>query len=392
MREDQLAHNATDPFLAMPISFVRPRPGKPIIPTSHESLDYWLHVAEISEHFDWMRQELPTTGLPLPDDQTAVLLAAETVHRFRTHQDLQRLPEDILTELIRASILHQCANRLRHSHRSSHEPEWDHSRLQTTAGTDFQGRSGGALLIRGADGYDYLVKVPRTDRETDLATEVISLEFARLMGLPAPAAKIITVHREIAKKAGIRGSGWPRHISQGGTFVCLGIRLLGTKGFAISPRSKQNPDREVYGMLVFDLLLLNAVHAIDSPLVHGFGRSTSLYRTRSMCDGNWPRFIKASYKDWVSLPHCLVDQINSPPKLQHWVDRAKNVPMNRLWQILFRLPAIWYGEHSVLATSVLRKLERRISDLELSLDYFVNQGYFPAFTRSTDREELAREM
>ena len=140
---------------------------------------------------------------------------------------------------------------------------------------------------------------------------------------------------------------------------------------------------------MFDLLLLNAAHAIDSPLVQGFGSSTFLYRTRSMCDANWPRFIKASYKDWVSLPYSLTEQIDSPPKLQHWVDRAKKVPMNRLWQILFRLPAIWYGEHSVLATSVLRKLERRISDLELSLDYFVNQGYFPAFTRSPDREELA---
>jgi hypothetical protein len=387
MHGDQHAHNATKLFLATQSSFARPKPGKTIAQASHESLDYWLHVAEISEYCDWMRQELPTIGLPLPDDQTAVLIAVETVHRFRTHQDLQRLPDDLLNELIRASILRQCANRLRHPQSSSHEPEWDHGSLQMTAGTVFQGRSGGALLIRGADGYDYLVRVPRTDRETDLATEVISLEFARLMGLPAPAAKIITIDRELAKQAGIRDSGWPRHISQGGTFVCLGIRLLRTTGFAINPRSKRNHDRGLYGMLVFDVLLLNAVHSIDSPLIHGFGNSTSLYRTRSMCDANWPRFIKASYKDWVALPNRLTEQIDSAPKLQHWVDRAMRVPMNRLWQILFRLPATWYGEHRVLATSVLRKLERRISDLDSSLDYFVNQGYFPAFTRSPDREE-----
>ncbi len=257
--------------------------------------------------------------------------------------------------------------------------------LKVHEGVKFVGRWNGENLMQVSDGKQYVVKFPRSDADTALGTEIICIELARLMGLSVPTTCVVLVTRELAREAGIVVGGWPRYVSKGG--ILSGLGLLVAPGQDERPKASlsQNNLRFLAGELVFNILVLNLMH--ESPkfrMVRGHTELVFLYSSYCMMDANWSRFVKASYKDWIPLPLSAVQNITSSDQLESWVGRAQGVDVNRLWELAFSLPVDWYGEHRIVLSSVLRKLDARTESLLESIRYFVQQGYFPNIAGQED--------
>jgi hypothetical protein len=346
-----------------------------------------LYLADISEWLDWMRQEMPLGGVDLPNEDTSVLFSAKAVHLAHRLEPLcYHLPTQIRTLLIQASILHQCWNRQRSLRETVHTNAPHSGELETNYGKKFIRRVGGDSLIEADDGQQYIVKFPSSDRETALATEIIAIRLAKLMGLPTPNASVILVDRELARATGIGRSGWQHYVSNGTSISCLGLCAARSLRMEEDDHPKIRLSRKGVqysaGMLVFNILLLNSLQ--EEPffrIVKGRAEPTFLYHSRCMMDGNWSRFVRASYTEWVVLPSLLACRIKSMDQLAPWLIRAKNVDLNHIWKLVFTLPPAWYGERRILLTGILRKLETRMWKLEDSVRYLVQQGHFPSIRK-----------
>jgi len=337
-----------------------------------------LDEIEISEWLDWMRRELPVAGLDLPSDETSVLFAARSVDLARQHH----LPTAYRHEFIQASLLRQCWLRQKKLRENVKVYYPSFHKLAAYHATKYLGRWNGQCLVQATTDTRYVVEFPRSNEETALATKAVCIELARRMGLPVPSYSVILVSRDLARSAGITSGGWPRYWVTGGFFVCLGLmvtrNLVSFDKSLPTHRLDQTHTKQVTGSMVFDILALNLLQ--ETPLFRVQHKRqvapVFLYQSHCMMDANWSRFLRSSHKELPGISPTL-SEITSTEDLNLWIDRARKVDFNRLWELAFALPAVWYGEHRVLLTAVLRKLEGRAASLRKSVHYFINNGFFP---------------
>lgn len=341
-----------------------------------------VDISEVGNWLDWMRREVPGTGMDLPTDEASVLLLCKALHlRSRVHHLCPHMPSSLETLFMEAGILHECW--------ALHKRQSDTARaikrkprLAVRLATRFVQRWNADILMEASDGQHYVVKFPHSVRENMLATESITVELARGMGLPVPEACIIEVSSDLAATFGVVSRGWPRYLSTDRTFECLGLRAV--DDFDITGKNwqpkKSSDDILFYlsGFLIFNILALNLV---QEPPFHGMndrGEPIFLYQNGSMLCANWSRFIRATHKDdWFPQPPAIANIVRSSEHLDHWIHRATDLDLNPIWGLTFRLPSTWYGGNHNLAASVLRKLETRVLELHESVRSLTQKGYFP---------------
>ena len=362
-----------------------PSTDKPERIPLQESVIHGLAVeAEVAKWVDWMMQELPAGGVELPDEETSVLFATLAVRLADRVQCMTKhFPSALQDKLIQAAILHQCWKRRADARREVKRIVAQREILESEqANGSFRKVRGDQLMLKASDGYEYLVKFPRCDKETTLATEIVCLEFARQMGLRVPAAKIILVSHNLANESGIIGQPWTRYVSKNHFFYCLGLRMEGEElrtEECQNLATKLSPRKFSYfvGSLVFDVLTLNYEQHSPS-FQHVKQRAEPIFMNHSQCLSNsdWPRFLDTAYKETIML-NGIANRIKSFDQLQPWLRRARGVDMNRLWTLVFTLPPEWYGGQRMLITDVLRKLEDRSRNLSRLILYLIDTGHFP---------------
>jgi hypothetical protein len=353
-----------------------------ITPTLDDEAAYQLNLLEISEWFDWMRRELPAGGVDLPSEETSVLFAARAVRLAERIRTICPRGSTHLRSLgIQASILHQCWAQQRNLRESGLDKVRHLKELRITTGTKFLERLDGCRSIEASDGNRYTVRFPKSDYDTELATEVIGIELARLIGLPVPSISLVVVDKKLAEKVGIGTAGWPRYVSTGSVFCCLGLQVVENVNFDMvghEPPLTREGSSQLIGGLILDILLLNWMG--EPPLFRTFKKHSEpifLYRSRCMMNANWPRFLKASYREFPAISLSAMQEVRSMEQLKPWIRNLRNADLGHLWKLVFELPPCWYGSHRIAVTGVLRKLDTRIFKLRDSIDYLVGRGCFP---------------
>jgi hypothetical protein len=350
-----------------------------------------LEISEISEWLDWMRQELSLGGVDLPGEETCVLFAASSVRLAeRIRYIYKHLPDTLRSLLIQAAILHQCWTRQLKLQGKLKKITDGVRELSLGEAVNFiRRRNTDEYLTEAADGHQYIVRFPRSDRETALATELICLELARDMGLPVPSSSVILVSRKLASEVGIVVERRTRYIANGSFFSCLGLRVdidelkIADNG---RPEVRASPAnfRYLTGALVFNILTLNLIQR--APVFHHrSGRAEPIFVDHSHClmDADWSRFLKATYKEPVPLTQ-LAEKIKSFEQLEPWLRRARNVDFDHIWELTFKLPPVWYGGRRMVVTNVMRKLEDRARNLRHSVEYLIETGNFPNIRRHSE--------
>jgi hypothetical protein len=349
-------------------------------PELHKHLEH----KEIAKWLNWMRRELPSGGAELPSEETSVLFAVRAVRFADQVQSFGcRLDPGLEQAVIQASLLHQCWGRQRAILKDVGSSVEITGKLLTYQCVKFIRRTGEDILMKAADGLLYRVKFPHPEQDTALATEIICLELARLMGLPVPRAAVLLVNHNLAQEAGIVAGAHPYKKA---LFPCLGLLTIQNMRENNGDWPEARPGGQEFvcrtGMLIFNVLVLNSM--LESDVVRvgaGLVKPIFLYRSRCMLEANWSRYVRATYKDWIGLPPSLVHKIRNTEELQVWAQKTRNIDLNRIWELAFELPAIWYGGHRVALANVLQKLEKRILDMPESIQYLIRQGYFPNLTR-----------
>ncbi len=346
-----------------------------------------LEEIEIAEWLDWMRRELPSGGAELPSDETSVLFAARAVRLAESVRALGcRLKPSAERTFIQASLLHQCWTRQRTMLKDVGCGIIIAGKLQTYHCSEFLRKLGEDSLMKTADGLLYRVKFPQPERDTALATEIICIEIARLMGLPVPRAAVILVNRKLTREADITGRA---PLNGNALLPCLGLLTIKNMQENDGNWPDASPGGQEFfyrtGMLVFNLLVLHSMLESDVLRVgSGLVKPIFLYRSHCMLEANWSRYIRATYKDWAGLPPSLVHKVKDVEELQAWARKIRNIDLNRIWELAFQLPASWYGGHRIALANVLQKIEKRIVDMPESIQYLVRQGYFPNINPGTD--------
>jgi hypothetical protein len=340
-------------------------------------------LAEISEWVDWMRQHLPEGGIDLPGDETSVLFATRAVRTAMRVSRYCRLPQNLKVIVIQAAIIHQCWSRRQALQKTAGFGRHKCEGIQTIEAFKCVSRVDECTYImEAADGQHHIVQFPKSDRETLLASEIISAEVGRLVGLPAPKANVILVRRELARAMGIVSRGWPRFVLDGVFFRCLGLRLPNTPDSKLElcrphTRSRLKTSHLSVGKLVLDILTLNSAERLPSlPDIAGGLHPALISHAGAFMNGDWPAFANASYQHRIEDPKNSF-QVKSFDELETWIKRFCAIDFNGIWQLAFDLPSEWYGHHRILLAKILRKLEERVYDLRSSLQFLTHTGYFP---------------
>src|SRR5579863_5401582 len=175
-------------------------------------------VVEVSEWFDWLRKELPLGGLQLPDEESATLLIYNTLHTVRKAQSIYRhLPDSLVDKIVGAAVVYGCW-KIQHDLRERARIPRRQATLPACLAASYVGplgESGSHHLVEGENCFKYAVTIPSgLWTETLPATEIISNELARLLGLTVPQASLVTLSPEILRQAGLTRPPWSqaRHI------------------------------------------------------------------------------------------------------------------------------------------------------------------------------------
>ena len=354
-------------------------------------------IYEISQWFDWMKYELPPGGIDLPSEETCVLFAALSVRLAeRVRRLCRHLPGRLRTLLIQAAILHQCWNRQLRLQSRFKEVAGRARTVRVDQAVKFVRRlPRDEYLVEAGDGNEYVVKFPRSDCETLLATETVCVELARQMGLPVPSSRMILVSRKLAGELGLLNDRWAQFVRDG-CFSCLGLRSIRELKAEENgkPPVRLNPKtfRYLTGAIIFDILTLNLIGR--PPAFHDVnGRAEPIFMDHSHClmDADWSRFLKATYREPVARSP-IAHKVRSCAQLEPWLRRAQNVDFTRLWELVFELPPEWYGEQRVFVTSVLHKLEDRTRDLRRIVRYLIHTGFFPNVQGQSNEEPTSLEL
>jgi hypothetical protein len=352
-------------------------------------VDRALELAEVSEWLDWMRTELPAGGVDLPNEETSVLFAINSVrYADRVRRLSYHLPGPLRSTLIRAGILYQCWRRQRQLYEKVRgaipEPGW---RLQMMPAVRHIRRldEDGRRLFEAADGFHYIATcVARPERKYAPATHCLCAELARRLGLPVPRAVALVVEKSVLRELENVEGVLPNRSK---------ARLFMAVRCTASPQELREAGKAQLtrryacyrmGSLIFNILTLN-LSPQPPVLPRALGAPDLGFMDQSHCllDANWNSFLAASYKEPLT-PEWAVVEVRAWAAIQPWLRRLDALDVHPLWEVAFQLPPEWYVNDRVLITRVLGKLASRCWDVRRTICYLVRAGYFPNLKKEFD--------
>jgi hypothetical protein len=346
-----------------------------------------------------MRSNLPDGRIDLPSEETCVSFAAKSVSvAEHVRQICGHLPRSLRTTLIESAILHQCWKRQMGMRRRNRQTACDVSKTPIPvldAVAIAQRRSANVYTVEASDEHLYRVSSPLPGRGRTLATEVLSLESAREIGLPVPPASLIFLNRGMAARAGISRDCRATCLStemfcpSGDRLCCLGVREFehvqiaenGEPKLPLGPKAFRN----MVGRMVFDLWVLNAV--AEAPAFQNVkGRAEPVFGEFRHClmDADWPKFVRASSRERV--PHAgLAGRIRAYQQLEVWIRCVEEVHLEAILERVVKLPSYWYDNQPLLVSAVVTKLDERRRDLRGIIHHLVKAGCFPGIPKAVQR-------
>jgi hypothetical protein len=345
-----------------------------------------LELREFSDWVEWIKCNLASGGVDLPSEETCVLFAAASVQLAnRVHRVCGHLPTSLRALLIQAAILHQCWTRevglrVRQRPIAALGPK---APILDALDLVRKSRSSEYRAV-ASDGHRYTIKFPMpVGREMALATEVICFGLATEMGLPVPPVSLVRVDTEMAARAGVLrdwDSDALSSVDGIDTLSCFGVREIaevemGERGKLHLPMSSRT-SRWLAGATVFHILTLNAI--FEKQVFCGLkGRAEPIFRDFSHClmDTDWVRFKKATYREPVAYA-APASKVKSYEQLEVWVRRIEQIDLQRICELVVKLPGNWYQNKPMSVAATIEKLGERILDLRRSILHLINTGYF----------------
>jgi hypothetical protein len=341
-----------------------------------------LKFEEFSHWREWIRNDLVLGGLDTPSEEICLLFATRAVTLTDTlfgHCDKMEDQKSIRNQLIQALILQLCWGRELELHKKSKLRQQLDPTLPSLEGRELIARKHNECVMEASDGHHYSVTFPSLGSETALATQMICLELARVLGLPVPKARLILVSSQLALRAGIHPDYAARNNSK--SFNCLGTRMEPEQLGISSANERHLPislrsSRYISGALMLNVLTLNLIpeeltfRAID-------GHAEPFFRQFSHClmDADWDRFVKA--KGCEQVPMVFADKIKSYEQLETWIKRIEQIDFEHICEIAIKLPPEWYDYKPTLIAAVINKLSERSRDLRIVILRLIRIGRLP---------------
>jgi hypothetical protein len=332
---------------------------------------------EISEWFDWLRRELPLGGVRLPEEETAVWVINRAIHTaYRAQGVYGHLPEPLRSRLVRALIVYECWERQRNLRERARVPGRLDLLPAVTATAHLRplGRSGRHQVLEANDGFRYAVTIPTGLWTEQLsATEVICTELARLMGLTVPRSAVVAVGPELLRNADLCLPEWARPRERLAPRHCCGFRYIeADEGSGRFPLGRGRDRDELLGRVLFDCWVANFrpgrfVFRYDESV----GQSRIVFYDHSMClaGSRWALFTGRDHHVCV-CPRVKLDARDEAAMLR-WVGRIRKLDMNPLWDLIFDIPAGWYGHRKMEVCSLLDELSLRRSFLRGDVEFLM---------------------
>ena len=357
-----------------------------------------LGIAEVSEWFDWMRREIPDGGVGLPYEETAVSFAGHALRlRDRIRGLSRHLPASLENRLIESAIVYQCWKRQKDVYSNSKWPEALRAGSLLTVEAERcmrpRGDKWGYHVVKGADGFQYDITVPTgLNTETAPATEVICNGLSRLLGLAGSDAVIVVVKPSLIAHGSDARPGRPHPPAGRAPLLCAGFRCFdSTLADASPPHELSSRNiRHLAGALVLDIWALNlSARRWSSVFSEATGRDEIVLATCNGClaDGDWQRFL-GSTSTATPAPQTVQREVRRPSQLHPWVQSIRQLDLNPIWELAFRMPPQWYGSRRRLIADVLDKLECRSWGLQSTVRELISTGFFPALTVPPSRGVL----
>ncbi len=354
-----------------------------------------LGIAEVSDWFDWMRKEISSGGIGLPQEETAVSFAGHALRlRDRIKDVYRHLPISLENRLIESVIVYQCWELHKELHTNSEKLEASWARPLVTVEVERYirpvGDEWGRHLVEARNGFQYVVTVPTgLDSETTPATEVICNRLLRLLGLPSPDAIVVVAKGTSVRRSSDVRPGRP-HAPAGRTpEVCAGFRYLDSPPLDDGQPSLRNL-RLLFGAYVFDLWTLNlSTRQWWSSFSEATGRVEVNLSGRSGClsGGDWQRFL-GSTSVCLSASQTVAPEVKRWSQIEPWLRSIKGLDLNPIWELAFQMPPQWYGGRRQLLMSVLDKIESRKWGLKSAVRQFIGMGQLPALRMPASRVEV----
>lgn len=350
-----------------------------------------LDVTEFSEWFDWMRRELPLGGIELPHEETAVSFAGHALQlRDRVRSIYLHLPVPLGNRLVESAIVYQCWKLQRDSRAKSKWPETNRANhllpVEAVRYIRQIGERWGYHLVQGGDGFNYIITVPSGfSNETVPATEIVCNRLAKLLGLSVPDARVVIIYAELLRRGHDTRPGRAHRDPRRTPEFCAGFRQSSPpvahasdhKGLPLTARNR----RDLIGALVFDIWTLN-MYARDWAAafsgVTGRTECTLVDDSGGLSGSDWGPFLNSTYQS-LPAPQVIAAKVTRWAQLEPWLRRVRGLDMNPIWELVFQMPALWYGGRRQGLTNVLDKLSMRQWDLPRAVHHFIQAGYFPAF-------------
>jgi hypothetical protein len=353
-----------------------------------------LGMAEVSEWFDWMRREIPSGAVILPDEETAAAFAAHALRlRDRIRQMHRHLPITLENRLLESAIVYQCWDLQRRLYAKTKWPGAAPrvatlSRVEASRYIGPVGPRWGYHLVEARDGLQYTVTVPTGfDTETIPATEIICNRLARLVGLTVRDVAAVLIDRKLLGGGDMRGGRAHREPGRAPQF-CAGF--LYPKQHQPGKPSReglfppgQRSRRSLIGAMVLDTWTLNLLpREWSTDLNDATGRSecTLASNAGGLAGGDWLRFIGSTHE---SLPavQAVATTVRRWEQIDPGVQKIACANLNPIWELAFQMPPSWYGNCRRTLSHVLDKLGSRQWDLGRAMHHFISVGYFPSFKK-----------
>jgi hypothetical protein len=357
-----------------------------------------LGIAEISEWFDWMRRHIPDGGLALPLEETAVSFAGHALRLRDRIRDISRhVPISLENRLIEATIVYQCWKLQKDLYSTARWPEVPRcGSLATVEAKRYirpLGDNWGYHLVEGHDGLLYVITVPSGfASETVPATEVICNRLLRLLGLTVSDAAVVVVKASlIGCDSDVRAGR--QHAPTGrAPELCAGFRYVDSSLPDASRPSRLVPRnvRDLVGALILDIWTLNlSTRGWSSAFSETTGRVgiTMTGNNGGLAGGDWQRFLGSTSTSPFAI-QTVAPEVKRLSQIQPWIRSIRQLDLNPIWELVFRMPPQWYGGQRKLIAGVLDKLESRKWGLQSTVRDLIGTGCFPSLNVPPSRVDV----
>lgn len=333
---------------------------------------------EISEWFDWMREEMPQGGVSLPSEENAVLFITRSLRLAdRLRKVYRHFSANMHDTFMKSAIVYLCWQRQVDVQAKTARPgKRDIGTLQRLNAIRYIRPIATSVrhhLVEASDGSQYVVTAPHGFSDTLQATEMICNQLGRLMGLPVPRAAMIEVAPELLRCADLALNDRSPCHSKYRIDLCCGFEL-GKSNAVDKPNCRQQ-----VGILVIDILTMNLVPRIQPPNENK-GRLLPIEWSHfndggCLSGSDWFKFWSSTFAS-VPSPQPAASRVKSWRQLEPWLKSINYLDLNLLWELAFQFPTNWYAHQKPYLARVLQTLGRRAFDLRRSIVHLARIGYF----------------